>query len=272
MSRDGRVLALLVVLAGGCHRVFGLLEVDGTGGDDTDARAPDDDGDAVPACWSAQPIDHDEDNDGVQDGCDNCPADSNPAQDDGDHDGVGDPCDPRPLMRDSIVLFDGFAGAQLAPMWVLPFQSGSPTVSVSNDVLSVVGGMSDEVVLEIVPQTFDNTIVDLRYGRSGSLQTCGAWLRIQDANTPSADRVACETVSSGLSVKYSTDNTNFAVFGEVGPMRVVAVDAGVCTAAGATTATTSLPTLLASTPGYVGIHVQGASASISSITVFEAHP
>jgi hypothetical protein len=69
------------------------------------------------ACADA--IGHDEDGDGVDDACDNCPADANAGQEDvgevnagGAADGVGDACDPRPAAGgDSIAFFDGFGAA-----------------------------------------------------------------------------------------------------------------------------------------------------------------
>lgn len=39
------------------------------------------------------PVGSDVDGDGIDDACDNCPADPNPSQADADHDGVGDACD-----------------------------------------------------------------------------------------------------------------------------------------------------------------------------------
>jgi hypothetical protein len=57
----------------------------------------DDDADLCPDCLDSRPDDPgrpDDDDDGVVDGCDNCPDDVNPGQVDTDGDGVGDPCDP----------------------------------------------------------------------------------------------------------------------------------------------------------------------------------
>jgi len=54
-------------------------------------------------------VGHDEDGDGVDDGCDVCPHLADPAQADGDGDGVGDACDPEPAVpRQSIALFEPF--------------------------------------------------------------------------------------------------------------------------------------------------------------------
>jgi len=51
---------------------------------------------------------HDEDGDGIPDGCDNCPVDPNADQRDSDADGVGDACDPNPGSNDRIAYFNAF--------------------------------------------------------------------------------------------------------------------------------------------------------------------
>lgn len=83
-----------------------------------DASPVDEDG-AVPLPDAAPPgpcvaVGHDEDGDGVDDACDNCPSIANPGQEDvgesalgGTADGVGDACDPRPTQGgDAIAHFD----------------------------------------------------------------------------------------------------------------------------------------------------------------------
>ena len=71
-----------------------------------DSRRAGGDG-ALPA--TCTPVGHDEDGDGIDDACDDCPHVADPAQVDSDGDGVGDVCDPEPaLPRQQIVEFDAF--------------------------------------------------------------------------------------------------------------------------------------------------------------------
>jgi hypothetical protein len=107
---DRALLAFVIAASAGCDRVLGLTHVDVR----TDA--------AVDAAVDV-PVDmpmgdagcigngHDEDLDGIDDNCDDCPADPNPAQADSDSDGVGDACDPSPSSPgDTILLFLPFTG------------------------------------------------------------------------------------------------------------------------------------------------------------------
>jgi hypothetical protein len=98
------------VLAAGCNSLFGLDPTKLAG----DAGPPD-----ATACL--QPGDgafHDEDGDGLDDACDDCPVDVDPDQADADGDGVGDACD-ETATPTHIALFDAFAGGSLDPRWEL---------------------------------------------------------------------------------------------------------------------------------------------------------
>ena len=79
-----------VTLLAACNELYGLAPAD------------------EHACWSTQQRGHDEDGDGIDDGCDNCPADANESQADADNDGVGDVCDPHADLADQIDSFDPF--------------------------------------------------------------------------------------------------------------------------------------------------------------------
>jgi hypothetical protein len=52
--------------------------------------------------------DHDEDDDGIADGCDNCPGIANPEQREVDGDELGDICDPNNTSGDQLLLFESF--------------------------------------------------------------------------------------------------------------------------------------------------------------------
>ncbi len=109
------------------------------GGDLPDASPPDPDGndDAPPACANA--VGHDEDGDGFDDGCDNCPHVAQTNQDNADGDDLGDACDPHPGETDTIVLFESFASTPTG--WSLPLTGAT----VANDQLEIeaLGGTSE---------------------------------------------------------------------------------------------------------------------------------
>ncbi len=65
------------------------------------------------ACATFHPAEicgtHDEDGDGLADGCDNCPGFANPEQRDEDDDSLGDDCDPTSSGPNTVLLFEPFS-------------------------------------------------------------------------------------------------------------------------------------------------------------------
>jgi len=105
-----------------------------------DSALPDFDEDGVPDisdnCVQTPNADQaNEDSDVFGDACDNCPHITNPTQADtgetlngGTADGIGDDCDPRPDGDGDVMLvFDGFNGSTLNPMWQNGPGTGSDT-------------------------------------------------------------------------------------------------------------------------------------------------
>lgn len=129
MNYDGSVRsALAVLVAAGCYAPSppsGVACTTACPGDERcidgfcragplDATAVDVRLDTGPACATAR--DHDEDGDGIDDGCDPCPHIAGTAAD-LDGDGVGDACDPEPTMpRQRIAVFDPFTSRAAAWM------------------------------------------------------------------------------------------------------------------------------------------------------------
>jgi hypothetical protein len=94
--------AVLVCCVAACDSTFSLVPLI----DPPDAGVSNPDAD--PACWDPTQT-RDEDADGIEDGCDLCPADPKVQLADADADLVDDACDPRPgLAGDTVGDFDGF--------------------------------------------------------------------------------------------------------------------------------------------------------------------
>lgn len=87
----------------------------------------------------AEAVDHDEDDDGLDDGCDPCPfADDNELDEDGD--GIAGVCDPDPIASNSVLKFSGFGVTTDAE---LTLTGGT----IANDVFRVRGGTEAGSVL-----------------------------------------------------------------------------------------------------------------------------
>ncbi len=100
-----RWLTCALALAG-CDVVFRL---DHLSPGMTDAGSRDGDGPDAPPVQPCANGMHDEDLDGIADGCDVCPGIPDPDQADADEDGVGNACDPSAATQHEIELFLSFA-------------------------------------------------------------------------------------------------------------------------------------------------------------------
>lgn len=154
--RAGDVLMMLALVAG-CGRLEFTPASQADGGDDgpaTDGASSD----GLASCvMGADP--HDEDADGVIDACDVCPGIADAAQLDRDGDTIGDVCDPRPdASGDVRVLFDPFAGATLAPTWVV--QGGTWTLA--NDALTQSEAAVDRRVYDTQLGVTQDLVVETR--------------------------------------------------------------------------------------------------------------
>ncbi|HEY5934267.1 MAG TPA: hypothetical protein VIU61_06530 [Kofleriaceae bacterium] len=96
-------------------------------------------------CWDPDQVAFDEDNDGIKDGCDNCPTIENFAQANGDDDDLGDACDPHTGLLDKIVLWHNFqagipTGWTGSGFWVHENGSYRQTNEAFGSEISVYGG------------------------------------------------------------------------------------------------------------------------------------
>lgn len=126
-------LVAMLVTGAGCGRLgFGSA----------DARVVSEPDGSIDSCGT-----HDEDQDGIPDLCDVCPATPDSGQADGDGDGVGDACDPAPnTPGDRIAMFEAFAGSGIPAGWVA---SGAAPWAASGDDMVVGFGDVNASVLFI---------------------------------------------------------------------------------------------------------------------------
>lgn len=189
---SGRVAALLALLAPACGRIdFAAVA----------SRDGSLDGSASAACV---PTGHDEDGDGIDDACDDCPHLANPDQADRDGDGVGDVCDPHPEQPiDRIALFDPFTSR--LPVWTF-----HGPVTYSGDAIAIdAKGGAWEAVLAGTP---GNDV----YTFGGHVTSIGTGVQqIAFLIAPTFDDPAgyyCELFENGadeLQLTYTFDNNTY---------------------------------------------------------------
>lgn len=246
----GLLLGVLVVVAG-CDRVFGLA-AHASGGDATATDG------VTHIC--PQAVGHDEDGDGIDDACDDCPTVIDPSQEDtGDAaartmgDGVGDACDPAPALGgDAIVLFQPFLD-------VTGFRTGG-SVSFGVDMVSVGGEFSfiasnaNFVLTQLAadisfvnPQISDQTV---------QLSANSGGFRCVVSTTPCGTEAGCLTAQGITSASVScpaSELTSVRMTAEGGAI--------VCTAAAGSACTIGVPATFQE--GQVAVYTVSANAFVN---------
>lgn len=183
----------MAVAVAGCGRIgFGDVAT-ATGDGSVDVP-----GDTAGTCVA---VGHDEDGDGVDDACDDCPFVAEVAQVDRDGDGVGDACDPHPAQpTERIAFFDPFTTRRTE--WT----PKNPGATFMADSLVIAGGTGCEVSLAFQPATdvfqLGGHVVDVP-------GTGNAQVLIAAAQDPAY--YYCELIdgSSHFNVTYTLDQSGF---------------------------------------------------------------
>ncbi len=173
--------AIALTVLGGCDVVWGLER-------GVDARVDPADRPPDVSLVCLAPSGHDEDHDGVDDACDNCPHVAQTTFSDDDTDGVGDACDPNPDRKDTQIAF--------LPMTSIPagfprVDPGTGTWEVVGDSVRLSGANVDGDYLGFVGANTRDVIVDTALTitaapavAAGHSQSVGVWASIGGGSDP----------------------------------------------------------------------------------------
>jgi hypothetical protein len=142
--------------------------------------------DVPPPCTTF--VDHDEDGDGVDDGCDNCPTYVNPDQFDEDADGLGDACEEpdRADLLSTVFGFDSFAYSSAAPGLEWAAAAGSWLVG-SDAVVGQMMSTGGNYLWETPVDAPDSVECQFRFaggGTGGSATYACTMLAVQSGSGP----------------------------------------------------------------------------------------
>ncbi len=262
---------VLLVLLGGCHKLFGLLPVDlesvdgdggTTGADSTLADA------AMPMC-PISPVVYDEDVDSIDDRCDACPTIASDALDD-DLDGLPNACDPNLIVGgDKILLAATFYEA----VDLTAFTNTGATWAAADHGTVTLGGMNG--VLRTVPSY---TVSKIEIRTSGLTAASPAATFFVGTTTVTCQVVASECTSGAggqtcvrLASSQGQLSSESSDLREVSLLRSVVPPTTVCRiddkTAAASEATADLPLGV----GQIQLATNGAATvAIQSIVVYGA--
>jgi len=246
---------LLVLACAGCDRVFGLA---GAPDAASEAAPPD-----LPPCAGNG---HDEDGDGIDDNCDDCPTVADPMQGDLDGDGVGDACDPNPTTPgDKILLFEPFWSAT----GIGRFTVYNGVATTRPDSITLTGANAGVISMD----SFSPTRVVLRFALDAPM--LNQKVAVFAGQQPSGNNNGCVTntavmcagVNVGCIEVHSVDNPTGAVAPYASPGRVVELalfgDAGNTSCTAIATDRTSVT---GSTNGALETGPLGTASQLSSDT------
>lgn len=267
LARSGTLLVLVI----GCHQAFDLDEVE-----------------APSACRDPMQLTHDEDGDGIADGCDLCPNISDADQLDTDGDDVGDACDPdRDAPRDRLAYFDPFTAAVLDPRWRTLGAKGQWMIG-DDAVTQTNASGSDVIALLLFDQVFVNpTAISVVSGQEqtnpAAFTAHGLWNRVQpDPGTAFPTGLLC--------IMYMFPNVTTprrALISENEPSQVPKDDeplplgdpatlhvtsSGTCSARVAANPYVEALIELGPLDGEIGLHTHNTKGAFHSLAIYETVP
>jgi hypothetical protein len=260
----------LLVLLAGCDQVFDLVPV---------VEMP---------CWDPAHLAHDEDDDGIVDGCDLCPNISDAEQTDADADGVGDDCDPhRDDPHDRLALFDPFTDDVLDARW-MSFGAAGQWV-IADDVVSQLNTSNANVTATLVfAQSFTNaTVISVLSGQGQQDPTVFSVQGIYTRVAPGTEKAYPDALFCFSYLFPNATPPRRALVSEVEPGQVpkddmplklddplilIAVNTGTCSGRAGTNPVVTASVDLEPVDGEIALNTHNTGGTFHSVVVIETVP